>query len=153
MARYWNLPLKAGTNAIISITQAWERFRKDDFFSPPFFKHSWEALQKSLGLDTHRRGAGCSLQPQELCQSHVLAWRWGRAGHPRLCVLGLRSLSGARRDLGAKEMEDPSWRESGHPPGSACSQPGEQRRRLKQSLSGEIRTLCKVIRFFLNAVW
>lgn len=55
MARYWNLPPKAGANAIISIVLAWERFRKDDLF-PYFFKHPWEAQQKPLGLDAHRRG-------------------------------------------------------------------------------------------------
>lgn len=56
------------------------------------------------------------------------------------------------RDLRAEGVEeDPSWREqrlSGHPPGSTCSQLGEQRRRLQQSVSGEIRTLCEVIRVF-----
>lgn len=52
------------------------------FFFFLFFKHSWEAQQKSLGLDARRRGAGCSLQPQELCQSHVRARRWGRAERP-----------------------------------------------------------------------
>lgn len=174
MARNWNLPLKAGVNAIISIMLAREMFRKGAFF-PLFFQHARKAQEKSLGLDTRRRGQDVPSGPRSCARATSLPG--GGAGQevpiapyspdPRLHVRpagpeappSFRSPAGP---LGAKEGELPSWRErlrsavrADIPPAPPAAgwRAAPRKHRLKQSLSGEIRTLCKVIRFFLNAVW
>lgn len=93
------------------------------------FKHPWEAQQKPLGLDAHRRGQDVPCGPRSCARADTTCLRGARAGHelptapcspsPRLCVRaaspGLHSPSGVRRDpraLGAKEGERPS-KESG----------------------------------------
>lgn len=113
------------------------------------FKHPWEAQQKPLGLDAHRRGQDVPCGPRSCARADTTSLRGARAGHelrrPRAAqapgsvseqpVLGstVPPESGGtpepwERRKGNVPQKRAAWqrRLSGHPSGTACSQLGQR---------------------------
>lgn len=123
-------------------------------FFPLFVKHPWEAQQKSLGQDAHRRGQDVPPAPgvvPELRPHHGPEAGPGRTSRLAPCASS-QAWEQRKGNIphGESGFAAPSARASTLQPAGTAT-PGTHR--LKQSLSAEIRTLCKVIRVFLDAVW
>lgn len=153
MARYWNLPLTAGANAVISILPAWERVRKDDF-SPSFFLNR-HGRPSRIPWDAGGWGRMFPAAPERRARLCVRAAGPAPAvppepgGSPRLWGRRKRNIPPGEK----RERERAAWqrrlsgRLSGRPSGTARSRLGQQRRRLKRSLQEKLGPCAKPFGF------